>query len=70
MEADQQKLEALCVVARLYVLGWVKSFERQTAELRRRPPSTDREQALADLDASSRRERGQVMWCISAIEFR
>ena len=48
----------------------VKSFERRAAELRRRPPSTFREQALADLDAGVRRDRERVALRISDAEFR
>ena len=46
--------------------GGVKSFEQRAAELRRRPPVTDREHALADLDAGSRQERERVARRISA----
>ena len=46
--------------------GGVKLFEQRAAELRRRPPVTDREHALADLDAGSRRERERVARRISA----
>jgi hypothetical protein len=67
---DWQKLEALRAEAGSYAPGRVKSFERRAAELRRRPPSTDREQALADLDAGVRQEREQVARRISAAEFR
>ena len=70
MEVDHQKLEARCAEAGSYAPGWVKLFERQAAELRRRPPSTDREQVLVDLDAGSRREREGVARRISAAEFR
>ena len=70
MKADRQKLEALRAKAESYAPGWAKSFERQAAELPRRLLSTDREQELADLDTGSRREREQVAWCISAVEFR
>ena len=70
MEADRQKLEALCAKARSYAPGWVKLFERRASELRRRQPSTDREQALADLDAGLRQEREQVARRISAAGFQ
>ena len=43
---------------------------RRAAELWRCPPSTDREQALVDLDAGVRRERERVAWRIYAAEFR
>ena len=45
------------------------SFVRRATELWRRPPSTDREQALVDLDAGVRRERERVAWRIYAAEF-
>ena len=67
---DQQKLEALRAEAGSYAPGRVKSFERRAAELRRHPPSTDREQALADLDTGVREERERVARRISAAEFR
>ena len=43
MEADRQKLEALRAKAGSYAPGWVKLCEPRAAELRWRPPSTDRE---------------------------
>ena len=42
---------------------------RRAADMRRRPPSTDQEQVLADLDAGARQEREQVTRRISATEF-
>ena len=45
-------------------------FKRRATDLRWRPPSMDREQALADLDPDLRWEREQVASCISAAEFR
>ena len=41
-------------------------MERRVAELGRQLPSTDREQALADLDTGSRQERERVAQRISA----
>ena len=50
--------------------GGVKSFERQVAKLRRRPPLTAWEQALVDLDTGVRRERELAVRHIYAAEFR
>jgi hypothetical protein len=69
VEADRQKLEARAE-AGSYAPRGVKSFDRRAAELRRHPPSTDREQALADLDTGVREERERVARRISAAEFR
>ena len=67
LEADRQNLEALCTKTGSYALGGgVKLFKQRAAELRRRLPLTEREQALADLDTGSRRERERVARRISA----
>ena len=70
MEADRQKLEALRAEAYSCAPGGVKFLEWWATEQQRRPPSTDREQALVDLDAGVRRERERVVRRIYATEFR
>ena len=64
------KLEALCAKAGLYAPGRVKLFKWRAVELRRRPPSTEQEQALTDLDVGVRQEREWVLRHISAAEFQ
>ena len=54
----------------MYAPGWVKLFQRRATELQRCPPSTDREQALMNLDAGVSQEREQIVWRICAVEFR
>jgi hypothetical protein len=63
------KLEALRAEAG-YEPGKVTALKRRVVELQRRPPSTDREQAIEDLDANMRRERERVVRRISATELQ
>ena len=50
--------------------GGFNSFDWRAAELRRCPPSMDREKALTDLDTGLRREKEWVARGISVAEFR